>query len=245
VLISTNRRIYRDLIKSRDLCSFEVDIKESDLLVLADKKLPQETEDALIACRKDIEQYIFKNPIFKSSFRPIPLRDDMPAIVKEMVQAAQKAGVGPMAAVAGAIAEYVGKNLFKYCQQVIVENGGDIFLQSSKMRRIGIYAGESPLSGKIALEVKPEDTPLGICCSAGTFGQSESLGTADAVIILSSSAALADAVATAVGNLVKKEMEIKESLKFLKGISGIRGGMVIKGNHLGAWGKIKIVGRAN
>ncbi len=110
-----------------------------------------------------------------------------------------------------------------------------------KKRKVGIYAGDSPLSGKIALEIKPQDTPLGICCSAGTFGHSQSLGRADAVVILSPSAALADAVATAVGNIVKDDSSIQEGLEFLKKIPFIRGGIIIKGKRMGAWGKIKIV----
>jgi len=103
--------IYRELINPGNLFSFEVSIKESDLLVLADKNLPKQTEEALIWCRKDIEQYIYQNPIFKTSFEPIPVKEDMPPIVRAMTEAAQKANVGPMAAVAGAIAEFVGKKL--------------------------------------------------------------------------------------------------------------------------------------
>jgi len=236
--------IYRELINPGNLFSFEVSIKESDLLVLADKNLPKQTEEALIWCRKDIEQYIYQNPIFKTSFEPISVKEDMPPIVRAMTEAAQKANVGPMAAVAGAIAEFVGKKLLNFCHQVIVENGGDIFMQVKKKKIVGIYAGSSPLSGKIALEIEPQDTPIGICCSAGTFGHSLSLGEADAVVVLSPSTALADALATAVGNMVKKESDVQKGLDFLRKIPEVYGGLIIKGKRLGAWGKIKIVGRA-
>lgn len=238
-----NRLVYRKLIRSYDLCSFEVQIKESNLLVLAEKKLTKETEEALLTCRKDIEQYIYKNPLFKRTFKPLPVKSDMPLIVRAMTEAAQKAGVGPMAAVAGAIAEFVGKELLNYCKQVIVENGGDIFMKVEKERTVGIYAGNSPLTGRIALQIEPKDTPLGICCSAGTFGHSVSLGKADAVVILSSSTALADAVATATGNIVKEERDIKRGLLFLKGIPEVKGGLIIKGKQIGAWGKLNIVKR--
>jgi hypothetical protein len=123
-----------------------------------------------------------------------------------------------------------------------VENGGDIFMQVKRRKRVGIYAGESPLSGKIALEVEPQDTPLGLCCSAGTFGHSRSLGEADAVVILSPCAALADAVATAVGNMVKKKDDIQRGLEFLRKIPEVQGGVIIKANRIGAWGKVRIVG---
>lgn len=233
--------IYRNLVKVSDLYSFHVEIKESNLLVLADKKLPKETEEALLWYRADIEQYIYKSPKFKVTFKPFPLEEKMPPIVRAMAEAAEVAQVGPMAAVAGAIAEFVGRKLLEHCHQVIVENGGDIFMKVRKKRRVGIYAGDSPLSGKIALEIEPQDTPLGICCSAGTFGHSVSLGKADAAVVLSPSAALADAVATAVGNIVKDDSDIQEGLEFLKKIPFVRGGIIIKGKRMGAWGKVKIV----
>jgi len=239
--LKEKKLIYRNFIERGRLIPFEVCIKESNLLILSDKRLSREAEEALVQCRKDIEQYIYRNPVFKTTFKPFPLQEDMPLIVREMAEAASKARVGPMAAVAGAIAEFVGKKLLTFCGQIIVENGGDIFMEVRKRKRVGVYAGESPLSGKIALEIEGEDTPLGICCSAGTFGHSLSLGEADAVVILSSSTALADAVATATGNVVREDKDIKEGLDLLKSISGVRGGLIIKGKRMGIWGKIKIV----
>jgi len=233
--------VYRELIAPGNLFSFQVEIKETNLLILASRKLPKQTEEALVWCRKDIEQYIYRNPIFRTTFKPFPLEEGMPPIVRTMAEAGREAGVGPMAAVAGAIAEFVGKELLNYCNQVIVENGGDIFMKVKKRRIVGIYAGDSPLSKRIALQIEPQDTPLGICCSAGTFGHSQSLGTADAVIILSPFTALADAVATAVGNLVKDEASIQKGLEFVQKIPFIRGGIIIKEKKMGAWGRLRIV----
>jgi ApbE superfamily uncharacterized protein (UPF0280 family) len=146
-----------------------------------------------------------------------------------------------MAAVAGAVAEFVGRKLLEHCRQVIVENGGDIFIKTKKRRRVGIYAGNSPLSERIALEIEPQNTPLGICCSAGTFGHSQSLGEADAVVILSPSASLADAAATAVGNIVKDDDSIGKGLEFLEKFPLVRGGIIIKDKKMGVWGQVKIV----
>ena len=233
--------VYRELITPRDLFSFQVEIKESNLFVLASRKLPKQTEEALVWCRKDIEQYIYRNPIFRTTFKPFPLEEGMPPIVRTMAEAGREAGVGPMATVAGAIAEFVGKELLNYCDQVIVENGGDIFMKVKRRRIVGIYAGDSPLSKRIALQIEPQDTPLGICCSAGTFGHSQSLGTADAVIILSPFTALADAVATAVGNLVKDEASIQKGLEFVRKIPFIRGGVIVKEKKMGAWGRLRIL----
>ncbi len=242
MFLNTEKMAYRGLITPGGLHSFQIEIKESNLLVLADKKLSKESEEALISCRRDIEQYIYKHPDFKITFKPFLPEEKMPPVVKAMADAAQEVGVGPMAAVAGAIAEFVGRKLLEHCRQVIVENGGDIFIKTKKRRRVGIYAGDSPLSERIALEIEPQNTPLGICCSAGTFGRSESLGQADAVVVLSPSASFADAAATAVGNLVKDGDSIAKGLEFLKRFPLVRGGIIIKDEKMGVWGQVKILG---
>jgi len=121
-----------------------------------------------------------------------------------------------------------------------VENGGDIFLKSLEKRIIGIYAGKSPLTGKIGLEIDGEDTPLGICTSSGTVGHSLSFGKADAVVALSKSATLADAAATAIGNLILQPDDIPSGIEFAQGIEGLKGLLIIKDDKIGLWGKVKI-----
>jgi ApbE superfamily uncharacterized protein (UPF0280 family) len=158
-----------------------------------------------------------------------------------MAQAARIAGVGPMAAVAGAIAEAVGNDLLACTPEVIVENGGDIFMKISRTRLIGVYAGESTFTGKIALEISPEETPLGVCTSSGTVGYSLSFGAADAVIALSRSAALADAAATAIGNRVKTIDDIDVAIEQAQAIDGLVGVVIIKGGKIGMWGNVKLV----
>jgi ApbE superfamily uncharacterized protein (UPF0280 family) len=169
------------------------------------------------------------------------VEEDAPSIVKDMAEAARTVGVGPMAAVAGAIAEAVGVDLLVHTPEVIVENGGDIFMKLLKSRLIGVYAGESAITGKIALEISPEETPLGVCTSSGTVGHSLSLGAADAVIILSHSAALADAAATAIGNIIKSAEDIAVAIEKVQLINGVTGVVIIKGDKLGVWGKVKLV----
>ena len=155
--------------------------------------------------------------------------------------AAQKAGVGPMAGVAGAMAEFVGKALLTKTSEVVVENGGDIFLQSSTERRIGIFADCSPLSMRVGIRVLPEKTPLGVCTSSGTVGPSLSLGKADAVCVISPSATLADAAATAVGNLVQGKGDIERALERGRAIPGVEGIVIIVGDAMGAWGEYELV----
>jgi hypothetical protein len=164
-------------------------------------------------------------------------------MVREMAEAAERAGVGPMAAVAGAIAEGTGRELMKFSAEVIVENGGDIFLKVLKRRLVGVYAGKSPFTGKIALEIQPEETPLGICTSSGTVGHSLSFGSADAVIVLSPSTALADAAATAIGNLIREASDIPKGIEFAQGIEGLKGVVIIKEDKMGVWGEVRICPR--
>jgi ApbE superfamily uncharacterized protein (UPF0280 family) len=233
-------RTYRNLIKTEDLVKFEVIVKETDLLVQAKSHLFQETRESVLRYRRQIEAYIETNPEFQRSL--LPLREDpyAPEIVREMIRTSQSARVGPMAAVAGAMAESVSKDLFKFSEEVIVENGGDIYLTTTRERTIGIYAGDSPLSLKIGIVIGPEDSPLGVCTSSGTVGHSLSFGKADAACILSKSAALADAAATAVGNIVKEKKDIELGLERGKEIEGVLGMLIIIGEKMGVWGNVRL-----
>ncbi|MCJ7768867.1 MAG: UPF0280 family protein, partial [Dehalococcoidales bacterium] len=159
---------------------------------------------------------------------------------REMATAAAKVDVGPMAAVAGAIAQFVGEELILYSSEVIIENGGDIYLKSLKDRTVAIYAGGSPLSGKIGLEIKAAETPLSICTSSGTVGHSLSLGKADAVVVASKSATLADAAATAICNIIIQPEDIQAGIEFAKHIEGLLGVVIIKDDKIGIWGNLTI-----
>lgn len=224
-----------------DLEFFTVQVKETILSINAQQNLKRKALKAVLKYRTDIEGYISKYPEFLVSFQPLPVQEAIPEIVKEMLLAAKKASVGPMAAVAGAIAEYVGKELIPFSSEIIIGNGGDIFMVSKKRRNIKIYAGNSSLTGKIALQIEPEDTPLGICTSSGTFGHSFSFGKADAVIVIAKSTSLADASATAIGNLVKSVEHIPRAIEFAQGIKGLRGIVIIKDYEMKTWGEVKII----
>lgn len=234
------RRFYRNSISSGNLVSYEVKVKESDLLICSERDLSETARNAVIRYRRNIEEYIRLNPKFLTSFSPIPADPLAPSIVKDMIRETSRAGVGPMAAVAGAIAQYVGDELLKESDNVIVENGGDIYLRSYSELRIGVFAGGSPLSGRVRLLIRGREKPYGICTSSATVGHSVSLGCADAVCVVSGSAILSDAVATAVGNLVKSESVIMRALDFGLGIEGVAGVLIIAGERLGVRGDIEL-----
>ncbi|MDD5288592.1 MAG: UPF0280 family protein [Dehalococcoidales bacterium] len=236
-------RYYRDWSKDRDLVSFNVAVKETDLYIRARREFKNRALETVQRQRALLENYIARHPGFITALEPFPVGDDAPAIVKAMEEAGKKVGVGPMAAVAGAFAEFVGRELLRVTPEVIVENGGDVFIKTARKRLVGVYAGESPYTGKIALQIEPADTPLGICTSSGTVGHSLSFGKADAVIVLSPSASLADATATAIGNIVKEESDIQKALDFARDVDGVMGAAVIMNDKMGVWGKINLIRR--
>jgi ApbE superfamily uncharacterized protein (UPF0280 family) len=234
-------RFYRSRSTYKDLVSFNVLVRETDLYIRASHDLTEKAREIVVRQRGLLEDYIKRHPDFATAMEPLPVEDESPEIVRQMAGAAEKTSVGPMAAVAGAIAEYVGQGLLESSPEVIVENGGDIFLKSQKKRLVGIYAGKTSFAGRLALEISPEETPLGICTSSGTIGHSLSLGRADAVIVTSPSTALADAAATAVANLINDESDIPGGLDLARGIEGLRGVAIIKDDKLALWGQIKVV----
>ena len=239
--MSYKERSYRNWVQSDELVSFEVREKETDLFISAKRRLESQAREAIVAYRSDLERYIRRDEEFFASLAPVDVKEDAPSIVKVMADAAAAAGVGPMAAVAGAIAEFVGRDLLAFTDEVIVENGGDIFLRTIKKRRLGVYAGEdSPFTGNLALEIAPKEEGLGISTSSGTVSHSLSFGKADAALIISKEAALADAVATATCNVVKNEFDINAGIEFAKSIEGVLGVLIIVKDKMGSWGEISI-----
>jgi len=234
-------RKYRRWFKGANLVFFDVCVLETDLMIGANANIYGQALESVEKYRRQLEGYIRENPSFLTSLVPVPARTGAPEIAARMCEASAKVGVGPMAAVAGALSELVGIDLLELSGEVIVENGGDIFVKTDVPRKIGVYAGKSPLNERIAIEIQPRDTPMGVCTSSGTVGHSLSFGGADAAVVLSKDAFLADAAATALGNIVKSAEDIEKALDWASGISGISGAIVIAGERLGVWGNIKLV----
>jgi len=235
-------RTYRKWTKAEDLVYFEVTDKETDLAVYADSDLKKIAGAIVSRLRRDLEAYIGGHLEFFSSLEPLELKSGAPEIARTMAEAGRKAGVGPMAAVAGAFSEFVGRELLKSSKQVIIENGGDIFMASPVPRTIGVYAGEaSPFTGRLAVRIEGAENGLGICTSSGTVSHSLSFGKTDAALVISSSTALADAAATAVGNAVKSKEDIEKGIETARSIEGVKGVLIIVGDKMGTWGEIKLV----
>jgi ApbE superfamily uncharacterized protein (UPF0280 family) len=235
------KREYRSHMTGSGLVTFQVMIKETDLWISAQTDLKDKAQSLVKTSRRILEQYIRQHPNFLSAMEPLEAEQGCHELIRAMAEAGSTAGVGPMAAVAGAMAEFVGKGLMEETEEIIVENGGDIFMASKSERIISIFAGESAFSHKMGISILGERTPLGICTSSGTVGHSKSFGKSDAVTVLSQSTALADAAATAAGNLVKTPKEIQKGLDYLARIPGVEGGLIIAGDAMGAWGDLELV----
>ncbi len=232
-------RSYRQLVRGR-LAPMRVTVQETDLSVYADGVTADAVKDAVIAQRGYLEGYIRRFPKFAHTLVPWPEDSLAPLIVQKMIQAGQRAGVGPMAAVAGAIAESVGRELLGRTNEVIIENGGDIFIKTGHPVTIGVFAGDSPLSQKIGLRIQPSELPTSVCTSSGSVGHSLSKGNADAVCVICASGALADAAATAIGNRVAAHRDIETAIQWGRTIEGIEGILVIVGDKMGIWGRIQL-----
>ncbi len=234
-------RTYRHGVHAGDLTFFQVAVRETDLWIGAESNLEKEARDLVFMFRHQLENYIGIHPRFLTALAP--LEDDplAPPIVKDMVLSSRKAGVGPMASVAGAMAQRVGEGLAGLTGQVIVENGGDVYVAANRAVTVSIFAGPSPLSGKLGLRISEGVMPLGVCSSSATVGHSLSQGVTDVVCLLSESTALADAAATALGNRVKGVKDLERVGSWAAEIGGILGGVVIIKDTMTAWGDVELV----
>ncbi|MEO0095780.1 MAG: UPF0280 family protein [candidate division WOR-3 bacterium] len=237
-------RTYRESCYNKRFFHFTVRQKESDLFILAKHDLTLQANIILSQLRADIESYIELDKDFLTALKPIQISQLAPEIIRDMAIAGKIMNVGPMAGVAGAISEYVCRYLAQFSDEVIVENGGDNFIISKEPVTIAIYAGNSPLSMKIGIEIEPHPQGIAVATSSGTVGHSLSFGNADAVTVLARSGSLADAGATAICNMLKTENDITMALDFAGAIPEILGVVIIIGEKIGVRGemiKLKLI----
>ncbi len=195
-------RAYRARCRPRhDESAFQVVMEQSDLWIVAERDLSALAMDALQAVRSLLKGYISLHPRFAASFVPVEVEQTAPRVIREMAVAAARCGVGPMAAVAGAVAQYVAERLARESATVLVENGGDLFLRSVQERVVGILADPGNDSS-LGLVLPPQAFPVALCSSSATIGHSVSLGKGELVVVRSSGGAFADAAATALCNLL-------------------------------------------
>lgn len=221
---------------------FQARVDTTDLYLRADRDLAREAGEAALRFRGEVEAHIAAVPAFATTLKPLePPAGPLSLVVGAMYAAGRAAGVGPMAAVAGAIAGAVGRELRRRSREVLVENGGDLFLDLAQDAVVGIFAGASPFTGRLGLRVPAQDSPLGICTSSGTVGPSLSYGRADAATAIAADPALADAVATALGNRIHAPEDLQAAVEWAQTVPGVRGALAILGDRLAAAGEVELV----
>ena len=217
-------------------------LKETLVWITADEKRYIEIAKAEIKeRRKELERFVRWHPYFLVTLEcyQIEEKDKIPEIVTRMIQSAGKFSIGPMSTVAGALAEFAVEAMRDAgAAHAMVDNGGDIALLSDREMLVGIYAGESPFSNRLALKIKPSSTLLGICTSSGSVGHSISFGYADAATVISNSASLSDAAATVLCNFVTDAHSISKAFHVINHVKGIESALVIYKDTLATWGRM-------
>lgn len=189
--------------------------------------------------RRLLELYIAGHPAFLRAMRPVALRAGAPEVAVRMAAAAEAVGVGPMAAVAGAMAQIVVETVLAAgADEAIVDNGGDIFMKAVAPVRVALDAGAGPIGDKLAFLVAPGDTPLSICSSSGKMGHSYSRGKCDLAAVVAGDGALADAAATLAANLVRRHADLESALEKIMLINGVLGVLLVLGDRVGTAGRL-------
>jgi ApbE superfamily uncharacterized protein (UPF0280 family) len=234
------RRFYRDWMARDGLHRFAVRIGESDLLILCDRDLQDRAARALAEARGEIERQIAGDRQFATALEPIDRESESP-VVGGMLRAGRAWNVGPMAAVAGAVAEAVGRHLLARCETAIVENGGDVFVRSAEPVTFAVYAGErSPFRDRVAFEVDAS-RGVGVCTSSGVVGPSLSFGRADAVVAIAADTAFADAAATAIANRIREPDDVDRVVEAEAERGALDGLIACLGDRIGLWGEVELV----
>lgn len=236
-------RFYREFgPRAGGRTAFRAAVATTDLYLRADRDLSAEALAAAREARGQVAAHLRQRPEFATGLAPLaPPPGETPPVVAAMYAAGAAAGVGPMAAVAGAVAGAVGRALRAWSREVLVENGGDLYLDLRDEAVVGLFAGTSPWTGRLGLRIEPGRTPLGVCTSSGTVGPSLSFGRADAAVALAPDPALADAVATALGNRVQDAGDLEGAVDWALSVPGVTGAVAVLGSHLAARGEVEFV----
>lgn len=238
-------RRYRSRM-GRDAVTFTVSHRESDLWIAVDSGDPAamtaRTKRFLADLREQLERYLDRDPDYRRALIPYLPQPDAPSLLHKMAVAAATAGIGPMSAVAGAVARETGRMLRREfgVGEVLVENGGDIYADVHRPLDVALFAGTSPLSERVGLHIPLQNAPLGICTSSGTVGPSLSFGRADALMIVCRDVLLADSYATAFANRIRTEEEVGTVVEQACAAPEILGAMAVKGERLAVGGAFEL-----
>ncbi len=214
-------------------------LKDSQCTIVSESQTAIEAaKESIRHSRFMLELYVRANPKYQYTLTPLAA-PERPLVAKLMAEAAAKADVGPMAAVAGAIADLAVEEMLKTgCSVAVVENGGEIMAQSIQSVDVAVAAGEESLSKCFGFRLT--EFPVAVATSSGRFSHAFSFGDADAATVFAKNASLADAAATAVGNVVKGDAQVGIEAGIKRGLSieGIEGVLILFKGQVGTAGKI-------
>ena len=212
--------------------SFDIQVQDMTLHIIAGADLNEESRAAALSFWEQLHAYTLRNPEVGTSKRPIDVPADAPAIVREMVEAARAAGVGPMYSYQGAVTDYVGRLLSRTLDEITVSCGGDYFILTRKRQKLTVRGR----SGRpIAVVVKPMAGGVGISTTLG-----RGRAAVDGLAVLASSCMLADAAAAGVQAILPKEDGLRLALEYLRRVPGVLGGVVVQGERIGVAGGVEI-----
>ncbi len=232
---------------------FQVVVEETDLWVTAQSgqsgqsgqpvvpDLPDQIAAYVTELRGQIKAWMLLAPDFRTSLVPVPTPASAPEVARRMAHGADIAGVGPFAAVAGTVAQMVAERFAPVSPDIIVENGGDIYICSRRDRVVGLLP--DPASGEmIGVVVKAEDCPVSLCSSSATVGHSLSLGVGDITAVRARDASLADAAATLFGNMLQGPDDVARVTERAAAMAhlGIEGVYAQCGGRVGIWGNMEL-----
>ncbi|MCU0859184.1 MAG: UPF0280 family protein [Thermoplasmata archaeon] len=216
----------------------KVEIGETAATVACDRRFLGPAVDAIKAARAEVERQVRRDPFFLATMEPYPCDGDAGRTVRRMCEAAGKAHVGPMAAVAGAIAQEALEAMAAAgCTHGWVDNGGDIALLLEEPATVEVFC-EPGAKEAFGFEMPPAGSMVGVCSSSGRLGHSISLGDADVAVAFADDAVLADALATAIGNRVVDSESMQSCFEPFKGIRGFRGGLALRDGEVAMWGEL-------
>jgi uncharacterized protein len=236
-----DKSVYRNRISYKERYNWRIVYKYSDLLISCDRDVGGKLKKLVREIYNLLESFIEEEPLFQKSLSPIKIKEHYPPVIKKMCRKSSIFNVGPMATVAGAVCDYIASGLNSSCGNLIIENGGDVFIKSRRDVNVGVYVKNKDFADKIYLKIKAKDTPCGMCSSSGTFGHSLSMGESDLVVVLSGSAISADGAATSIANKINSPDDIDMVIDHYSKIKDIKGILIIKNSRLGVWGNMELV----
>ncbi|MDY7001620.1 MAG: UPF0280 family protein [Thermodesulfobacteriota bacterium] len=241
MFLDPDRGYRRSLCPAKGEVAFQVVVEETDLWIVAEKDLSGPISEFVHELRGPLKSYILAHPEFLKSLKPVGVSERAPKLVQAMAEAARACDVGPMAAVAGAIAQAVAKKFAGISPNILVENGGDLYLCSQKERVVGILFDPKAQAG-LGLKLERDAFPLSLCASSGKIGHSLSLGQADLVVAGAKDGSLADAAATALGNMLRSASDLAPVLKQAKALerTGLNCVLAQCQGKIAAWGRIEL-----